>query len=145
MLISKGDTLIKYSGKLDAVPQGVGIFGRLADMGIIRTGKGLFVGTMFLSAGALAWVIVNVASTLPDTLRDAGNDFACSITGSCCETECEDAEDSEGCVKECKEMAQEKAVKVGAIMVAGLLGLVLILKKGKSSKEAEGYYRIVDV
>tara|TARA_B100000287_G_scaffold162770_2_gene153539 strand:- start:2271 stop:3941 length:1671 start_codon:yes stop_codon:yes gene_type:complete len=144
VVINKGDTIIKYSGRLDDVGGGAGFFGRLGDAGVIKTARGLGVGTLYLGAAGAAWVIYQTAKLLPEEAANAARDFGCSITGQCCEESCAESQDPD-CVKECREAAKEKSLMVGGLVVAGILGIALIFKGKSTSKEAEGYYRIVEV
>ncbi len=144
VILGKGDTIVQYTGKLDDVATGGGFFGRLGEQGIFRTARGVVVGTLYLVPLGAAWGIYQTAKLLPEEAAKTARDFGCSITGQCCEESCAESQDPD-CVKNCKEAAQEKALWVGGLAVAGILGVALIFRGRKSSKEAEGYYRIVEV
>ena len=100
--------------------------------------------TLATATVATIYVIGSVAQLIPGLLGDGFEDLACSLTGSCCEERCEDS-DNPDCVAECQEAADDKAVKFGGLVVLGIVGLVLVLKGGKSKKSAEEFYVVQKV
>jgi len=132
--LSKGDTIVKLS-KMDDVSGFGKIFG---GQSIGGAAKNVAIGSVYVVGAGVAYVAYSVAKMLPDQVGDVINDFGCSITGDCCEESCAEAENPD-CVKECKDAAQEKSLLIGGLAVAGLLGLVVILKGKGNKKSAEEY------
>ena len=133
--LKSGDELIELTAT------GAGGGSRFGNALTIRNG----VRTVGLTATvATVYVIGSVAQLIPGLVGDGIEDFGCSLTGSCCEEQCEGS-DNPDCVVECQEVAEDKAVKFGGLVVVGILGLVVILKGSKSKKSAEEFYVVKEV
>ena len=128
--LRSGDELIKIADVGSQGSSGVG--------GLItfrNAGRTIIVGTTYATVSA----VIGIAELIPGLVGDEAKEFACSLTGSCCEERCEGSENPT-CVEDCKKEAEEKALKFGGLAIVGLLGLVVVLRSGKSSKEAEEYH-----
>tara|TARA_R110002110_G_scaffold143888_3_gene332797 strand:- start:282 stop:1820 length:1539 start_codon:yes stop_codon:yes gene_type:complete len=133
--IQKGDELIKLADVGASGGSGIGNAITLRNYGR---------ATLATATVATIYVIGSVAQLIPGLLGDGFEDLSCSLTGSCCEERCEDS-DNPDCVAECQEAADDKAVKFGGLVVLGIVGLVLVLKGGKSKKSAEEFYVVQKV
>ena len=127
--LKSGDELIKLTNTAASGGSGFGNVINLRNAGrsVLVAGTGATIGAIF-----------TIADMIPGLLGDGFEDLACSLTGSCCEEQCEDS-DNPNCVEECQEAADDKAVKFGGLVVVGIIGLALVFRGGKSEKSAEEY------
>ena len=127
--LRNGDELIRVA---DVGASGGSGFGNVINLR--NAGRTVLVA----GTGATIGAIFTITDMIPGLLGDGFEDLACSLTGSCCEEQCEDS-DNPNCVEECKEAADDKAVKFGGLVVVGIIGLALVFRGGKSEKSAEEY------
>jgi len=130
--LKSGDELIKITDTVgDAARGGKGLI-------TLRNSSKVVLGS---ATAGVVYVIGATSLMLPNLFGDAAEEWSCSVTGSCCDEKCEDS-DNPDCVAECQDAADEKGLKFGGLAIAGVVGLVLVLKMGKSKKAAEEYYMI---
>ena len=128
--LRSGDELFKVA---DAGASGGSKLGNVINI------RNAYRSVLITTTGGIVYGIVSIAGLIPGIVGDEIEEFACSLTGSCCEERCEGSENPT-CVEDCKKEAEEKAIKFGGLAILGVLGLVVVLRSGKSSKEAEEYH-----
>jgi|MDSZ01.1.fsa_nt_gb hypothetical protein len=101
--------------------------------------------TFTVGAGAIGlYGLYQIVSILPDTIGDGIKKFTEETLGINCSEKCAENPNSYGtgadintCIEACQGEANERLAIVGGIGIVGILGLALIFRRNKTSKEAE--------